>query len=189
MSRGPGQRLPKELREQAIGSIIDLLAAGVAEREVRQQVGERYRVSKRTTFAWLQAAYRRLRIQRKADRDRQVSLALQRRRLVMMRAARSGAWGVYLAAAESEARLLGLNEQTPIERLTEVIRNIAFDLADILRAVLPDPGQRRLILDQLRDRANERVRDVAKRQPLVLPAATSERAAPTTNREPRTPRQ
>ena len=155
MPRPTGQRLPAEQRRQGIEAVASLIAAGVADAEATRQVAQRYDVSKRTAQKWLKRAYADLAGEAEQDRRNLLGVALRRRRIAMSRAAKNGDWKTYLAACDSEARLLGLEKprQTEhrvlIERTGEMARLIAETVRDELSH---DPALRQRFIRALQER-------------------------------------
>ena len=135
MPRPTGQRLSTEQRRQGIEAIAGLIAAGIADSEAVRQIAQRYDVSKRTAQKWLNAAYRDLATEAEQDRSKLLGVALRRRRVVMSRAAKKGDWKTYLAAADSEARLMGLDapKQTEHHVLVERAQDLSRAVVDVVR--------------------------------------------------------
>jgi len=117
MARTNGQHLSTTERQQALHTLQGFLAAGISDRDAKAQIMERYNISERTARSWLKLAYRELSTDVAGDRQRILGLALKRRRLAMARAAKNGDWKTYLQAADSEARLLGLDAPRQTEHL------------------------------------------------------------------------
>ena len=155
MSRGVGQRFPAVTRRQAVLILQDLIAAGVSDTAAIEQVAGRFQVTSRTGRRWLSEAYTNLAGEAEQDRRSLLGVALRRRRVVMTRSAKGGDWRTYLAAADSEARLLGLDapKQTEhrvlIERTGEMARLVAETVRDELSH---DPALRQRFIRALQDR-------------------------------------
>ena len=140
MARATGQRLPASTRRQAVATLQGLIAAGVSDTEAREQIAERYNVSERTSRLWLNRAYAGLARGVEQDRHELLGLALRRRRMVMSRSAKKGDWRTYLAAADSEARLLGLEAPRQMEHhvLVEKAQDLSSAVIDVVREFFAD---------------------------------------------------
>ena len=136
MSRPNGQHLPAAIRNQAIQTIQSLIAAGVSDDEIREQIEERFEVSERTVRDWMVRAYAGLAAEVEEDRRQLLGVALRRRRIVMARAAKKGDWRTYLSAADSEARLLGLEAPRQLEHhvLVEKARDMSRVVVDVVKS-------------------------------------------------------
>lgn len=157
MARGYGQRVAGVVRRKGVRTLQSLLAAGVEEGEACEQVVERFNVSDRTAHEWLKRAYGDLAQEAETPRREVLGVALRRRRLVMARAAKNGDWKTYLQAADSEAKLLGLNAPVLSEHhvvLTKV-QDMSRAVVDVVKDFFADdPAQRARFVAALRARLN-----------------------------------
>ena len=155
MARPNGHRFPASTRRQAVQTLQGLLAAGVSDAESREQIAERYNVSPRTARDWLAQAYEGLSEEADDDRGKLLGLALRRRRMVMSRSAKKGDWRTYLAAADSEARLLGLEAPRQMEHhvLVEKAQDLSAAVVDVVREhFADDPEEQAKFVRALRAR-------------------------------------
>jgi hypothetical protein len=157
MARQVGKKLTNIARRRAIRQLQSLLAAGVADDEARQEVGKSFDVSERTTRTWLRAAYCEMAAAAEVDRRQLVGLALKRRRMAAARALRDGDTRTFLAACDSESRLLGLDAPARtqhvvmLEHAQSLSRSVVETIADFYR---DDPAQRARFVAALRTRLN-----------------------------------
>lgn len=173
MPRKVGERLTSGARHRAIRQLQSLVAAGVSDDEAREQVAHGFDVSGRTASHWLATAYREMAQDAKVDRPQQLGTALRRRRLVMARAAKDGDWKTYLQAADSEAKLLGLNAPVQTEHrvvLTKV-QDMSRAVVDVVKEFFADdPAQRAKFVQALRARLNAQLTARPEKLPLVIDA-------------------
>lgn len=113
------------------------------------------------------------------DRRQLLGTALRRRRLVMARAAKNSDWKTYLAAADSEAKLLGLNApvQTEHHVLIGKVQDMSKGVVEVVQEFFADdPIQRGRFVEVLRARLASQL---ARRPdvPLVVDAANEPPAA------------
>ena len=171
MPRQVGERLPSGARRRAIRQLQSLVAAGVSDDEAREQVMERYDVSGRSARYWLKVAYEEMAAEAAVDRRQQIGAALRRRRLAMARAAKDGDWRTYLAAADSEAKLLGLNApvQTEHHVLVDKVQDMSRAVVDVVKDFFAeDPVQRARFVEALRVRLNAQLAERPDRVPIVI---------------------
>lgn len=177
MPRLVGNRLTDGARRRAIRQLQSLVAAGIPDDEAREQVIERYDVSGRTSRYWLEAAYKEMAAEADVDRKQLVGTAVRRRRLVMARAAKDGDWKTYLAAAESEAKLLGLNSPTQTEahvvitKVQDMSKAVVETIADFYRG---DPATWARFVKALRARLSAQIAKRPDALPIVIDAPDSE---------------
>jgi hypothetical protein len=164
-----GHRLTDGARRRAVRAIQSLVAAGIPDDEAREQVMAQFNVSNRSARKWLALAYHDMAAEVDVDRKQLLGTALRRRRLAMARSAKDGDWKTYLAAAESEARLLGLN--APVQTEHHVLIG---KVADMSKAVVEtiadfygdDIETRRRFVQALQTRLNAQI--ARKPEPLAL---------------------
>jgi len=160
-------------RGRAVRALQSLIAAGVSDDEAREQVIERFNVSERSARKWMAIAYREMASEAQVGRDQLLGTALRRRRLVMARAAKDGDWRTYLAAADSEAKLLGLNAPAQTEHhvvLTKV-QDMSKAVVEVVRDFFADdPAQRARFVQALRARLNAQLVERPEKLPLVIDA-------------------
>ena len=184
MSRGVGQSFSAGTRRQAVQILQDLIAAGVSDADAVEQVAERYHVTSRTGRRWLAEAYAALSAVAEDDRRKLLGVALRRRRIVMARSARAGDWPTYLRAAESEAKLLGLDapKQTEHHVLVEKAQDLSAAVIEVVRDYFIDDaeGQNRFVF-LLRERLGIALSARSSASPLVLDAVATEKDSPPEN--------
>jgi uncharacterized protein YoaH (UPF0181 family) len=177
MSRGDGQRVAGVVRRKAVRSLQKLLAAGIDDSEAGEQVAEQFNVSSRTAHTWLRRAYEGLSKDVNVPREELLGLALKRRRVVMARAAKDGDWKTVLAAAESEARLLGLN--APVQTEHHVVMAKVQDMSDVMLETVKeffgdDVAGRGRFVTMLRARVNARLAVRPEKATIVIEAEGNE---------------
>ena len=171
MPRPIGHHLPKGLRRRAIHALQGLIAAGVPDVEAAEKIAVEYDVSQRSVRNWINRAYTDLSEVCAMDRDKLLGLALRRRRLVMSKSASSGDWKTYLAAADSEARLLGLEaprqteQRVIIERTGEMARLVAETIRDELDH---DPALRQRFIESLQSRISSALQTKGRGNEVVI---------------------
>lgn len=173
MSRKVGERLTNGARRRAIRQLQSLVAAGVSDDEARDQVSQSFDVSRRTASYWLAVAYREMAKDADVGRDQLLGTALRRRRLVMARAAKDADWRTYLAAADSEAKLLGLNApiQTEHHVVLSKVQDMSRAVVDVVRDFFADdPAQQARFVQALRARLNAQLAARPAKDVLVLEA-------------------
>jgi len=173
MPRITGHRLTDGARRRGIRTLQSLVAAGVADDEARAQIVAHFDVSDRSARKWLDAAYREMAAEADIDRRQLLGTALRRRRLVMARAAKDGDWKTYLAAADSEAKLLGLN--APVQSEHHVVLTKVQDMSRAVVEVVQqffadDPAQRARFVEALRQRLNAQLAERTEKVALVIDA-------------------
>ena len=157
MTRQVGERLTVGARRRAIRTLQSLVAAGVPDDEAREQVMQRFDVSGRSARYWLKVAYEEMAREAEVDRRQLVGLALKRRRIAAARALRDGDTRAYLAACDSEARLLGLDAPTKVQHdvIVEKIGDMSRVVVEVVRDFFADrPDERARFVGQLRQRLN-----------------------------------
>jgi hypothetical protein len=177
MARGYGQRVGGVVRRKGVRTLQSLLAAGIEETEACEQVVEKFNVSSRTALLWLHRAYDELSKEVNVPREQLLGLALKRRRLAMARAAKDGDWRTYMAAADSEAKLLGLN--APVETHHHLVVTKIQDMTQAVVEVVKDffaddPVQRARFIEALRLRLNAQLAEQAEPIGLVIDAESEE---------------
>ena len=173
MPQHRGRKLPIAVREAAIEMLQSLIAAGVSDVKAQAQVAEKFDVTKRSVRNWINTAYRRMAGETQVDRKKLLGLALKRRRMAMAKAAANGDWRTYLAACDSEARLLGLDapKQTEHHVLVERAQDMSRAVVEVVRDhFLDDPAGRARFVKMLQDRLNTAIEAKAKSTPVVLEA-------------------
>jgi len=140
MSRQVGERLTSGARRRAIRQLQSLVGAGVADDEAREVVMKTFDVSGRTSRYWLQKAYEEMAAEAEVDRRQLVGLALKRRRIAAARALRDGDTRAYIAACDSEARLLGLDAPARMQHtmLVEKISDMSKAMVDVIKDFFAD---------------------------------------------------
>jgi hypothetical protein len=177
MARGYGQRVANVVRRKAVRTLQSLLAAGVDESEACEQIVERFNVSSRTAHLWLRRAYEDLSKEVAVPRDELLGLALKRRRLAMAKAAKDGDWKTYLQAADSEAKLLGLNApvQTEHHVLIDKVQDMSRAVVDVVKDFFADdPAQRARFVEALRTRLNAQLTERPDKVPILIDAGEPE---------------
>ncbi len=125
----------------------------------------------------LNAAYRELAGEADQDRKKLLGVALRRRRVVLSRAAKKGDWKTYLAAADSEARLLGLDapKQTEHHVLVERAQDLSKAVVDVVQDhFIDDPVGRARFVRALQDRLGAAITAKVDKRPLVIEAEVVE---------------
>jgi hypothetical protein len=154
-----------------------LVAAGVSDDEARDQIVERFNVSNRSARKWLDIAYREMAAEADVDRRQLVGTALRRRRLVMARAAKDGDWKTYLAAADSESKLLGLNApvQTEHHVLIDKVQDMSKAMIDVVKDYFADDeiGRQRFV-SMLRARVNAQLAARPDKSAIVIDVESEE---------------
>jgi hypothetical protein len=134
-----------------------LVAAGVADDEAIEQAVERLGVSSRSARKYLAWAYEEMAKAAEVDRRQLVGVALKRRRIAAARALRDGDTRAYLAAADSESRLLGLDAPARLQHtvLVEQIAGATKAMTESVREFFEnDPAGRQKFVSILRARVN-----------------------------------
>jgi hypothetical protein len=177
MARLVGERLTDGARRRAIRQLQSLVAAGVSDDEAREQVMKTNDVSSRTSRYWLQAAYEEMAADAEVDRRQLIGLALKRRRIAAARALRDGDTRAYLAACDSEARLLGLDAPARtqhtvlVDQVQGMSRAVVETIADFYR---DDPATRTRFVQALQTRLNAQIARRPEPLPLVIDAEIEE---------------
>jgi len=174
-----GHKFTNGARRCAIRHLQSLVAAGVSDGEAREQVMKTFDVSARTARYWLAAAYEEMARDAEVDRRELVGLALKRRRIAAARALRDGDTRAYLAACDSEARLLGLDAPARVqhdilvEKVGGVSRAVVETIADFYR---DDPRSRAAFVEALRKRLNAEIQQPTRKPALVIDVVSEEAA-------------
>ncbi|MBL8841968.1 MAG: hypothetical protein JNL90_10640 [Planctomycetes bacterium] len=180
MPRRVGETLSRSLRRRAIRQLQSLVAAGISDEEAKAQVGETFNVTERTTRNWMATAYAEMAAEARVDREKLLGAALRRRRIAMARAMKDGDVRTYLAAADSEAKLLGLNAPVQTEHhvvLTKV-QDMSRAVVEVVRDFFADdPVQRAKFVQALRARLNAQLAERPEKLPLVIEAGEPEPVA------------
>jgi len=171
MARQVGERLTNVARRRAIRQLQALLGAGLADDEARESVAASFDVTERTTRTWLRIAYAGMAAAAEADRRNLVGLALKRRRIAAARALRDGDTRTYLAACESESRLLGLD--APLRTQQTVLVEKVSDMSRVVVETVKDffadrPDERARFVDALRTRLNAQLAQRPDKVALVI---------------------
>jgi hypothetical protein len=162
-----------------VRSLQRLLAAGIDDTEACEQVAEQFNVSSRTALTWLRRAYEDLSKGVNVPRVELLGLALKRRRLVMARTAKEGDWKTFQAAADSEAKLLGLN--APVQTEHHVVMSKVQDMSKVMIDVVrdffvDDPSGQARFVTMLRARVNAQLAVRPEKATLVIEAEGGEAA-------------
>jgi len=179
MARANGQRLPNAVRRRGVHAIQQLLAAGIEESECCEQIAERFNISERSARSWLSIALQDLAKEAAAPRDKLLGMALRRRRLAMARALKEGDLRSYIAAADSEAKLLGLNApvQTEHHVLIDKVSSMSKAVVDVVNDFFQDdPAQRARFIEALRVRLNAQLAGRPEPIGIVVDAPSQEAA-------------
>ena len=177
MAHRIGEKVTRSERRRAIRQLAHLIAVGVSDDEAKAQVAETFNVTDRTARKWIAIAYREMTAEAHVDRARLLGTALRRRRLFMSRAVKEGDWKTALAAAESEARLLGLN--APIQTEAHVVVTKVQDMTRVVVEVVRDffadrPDERARFVQALQTRLNAQIARRPEPLPLVIDAESEE---------------
>jgi len=176
MARPAGVKVQKGERRRAIRQLQHLIAVGVSDDEANAQVAESFNVSQRTARTWLARAYTEMTAEACVEREKLLGAALRRRRLIMARSAKEGDWRTALAAADSEAKLLGLNApiQTEHHVLIDKVNDMSKAVVEVVRDFFADrPEERARFVMQLRQRLNAQLTQRPEKLAIVIdePAA------------------
>jgi hypothetical protein len=179
MTRLVGERLTDGARRRAIRQLQTLVGAGVPDDEAREQVMKTFDVSGRTSRYWLQKAYEEMAAAAEVDRRQLIGLALKRRRIAAARALRDGDTRAYLAACDSESRLLGLDMPARVQHdvLFEKVGDMSRAVVDVVKDFFADrPDERTRFINALRTRLNAQVARPLTKPTLVIDAEVEEAA-------------
>jgi hypothetical protein len=171
MTRQVGGRLTNGARRRAIRQLQSLVGAGVGDDEAREQVMKTFDVSSRTSRYWLQKAYEEMAAEAEVDRRQLVGLALKRRRIAAARALRDGDTRAYIAACDSEARLLGLDAPARMQHtvLVEKISDMSKTVIEVVKDYFADdPAGRDRFVGMLRTRLNAQLTARPEKLPVVI---------------------
>ena len=177
MARAMGQRLPDVVRRKGVRQLQSLLAAGIEEAECCEQIATNFNVSQRTARNWLAIAYDGMSKEAVIPRAELLGMALRRRRLAMARALKDGDVRTYLAAADSEARLLGLNAavQTEHHVVLSKVQGMSKAVVEVVRDFFADdPAQRARFVQSLRARLNAQLAERPEKVAVVIDAESEE---------------
>jgi hypothetical protein len=135
-----GEKVARGVRRRAVRQLQYLVTVGASDDEAKAQIAEAFNVSDRTARTWMKIAYDEMTAASVVDRQKLVGMALRRRRLFMTRAVKEGDWKTALAAAESEAKLLGLNApiQTEMNIVVTKIQDMTRVVVDVVREFFGD---------------------------------------------------
>ena len=186
MPRPAGHRLPSVIRRDGIETMKGLLAAGVTDIDASIQVAKRFNVTRRTVYSWLQIGYTEIAKDVHEDRDKLLGLALRRRRIVMARSAKLGDWRTFLQAADSEARLLGLDAPRQSEHhvVLSKVNDVTKVMVDVIRDHFADDpeGQARFV-NALQERLSVTIAARSDKKPVVIEVAAGDSSPTVTGQE------
>jgi hypothetical protein len=147
-------RLPREARRGAILELQRLIAGGESDRTAMRMVRDRFGISVATAHRWLSIAYADWnRARRRMSRDsslgfaiavrrRAMALALERKKHVVVggriEKVHDPDVRTYVAAADSEARLLGLLDNDAIDSARATAKSFVADVIRDLIAVISE---------------------------------------------------
>ena len=177
MARITGHRLTNGARRRALRTLQSLVSAGVPDDEARDEVIQRFNVSDRSARKWLDAAYREMAAEADLDRRQLLGTALRRRRVAMARSAKDGDWKTYLQAADSEAKLLGLNAPLQAEHhvVLSKVQDMSRAVVDVVKEFFADdPVQRVRFVAALRARLNAQLAERPEKVAIVIDAEGEE---------------
>lgn len=157
-----------------VTEVVNMLAKGASDDEVREHVRERHKKSKSTAERYLAQALDIL--QRRTAKQRPVLVARQSAKL---EAAQKASFdrvremmtkdgqvvslldpdlGTFVRAVEAQNKLLGLNAPEQMQLLVANANALVRDVAELIAEFLPEPAARRAFLDEMVRRVEARVR-------------------------------
>jgi hypothetical protein len=172
-----GHKFTNGARRRAIRQLQSLVAAGVSDAEARESVMKTLDISGRTARYWLATAYEEMARDAEVDRRELVGLALKRRRIAAARALRDGDTRAYLAACDSESRLLGLDAPARTQHtvLVEQVAGMSKVMTDVVKEYFADdPSGRERFVSMLRARVNAQLAARPEKPTLVIDAGSEE---------------
>ena len=178
MTRGRGHRLTREQRAKAIQQMATLIAGGATDTAAIQAIRDRFQVTAKTASRYRERVYAEWNRQARQKGGHHLSRALARRQMVMKaamsRKKKQGDdevadpdWPLYLAAAESEARILGLNAPTQVEIMETGAAHLMRAMIEAARRTIHDRAVLAAFVAELQRQAQEGLR----RRPDLLPHA------------------
>lgn len=173
MGRGVGERLTSGARRRAIRQIETLLAGGATDDEVRDHICTTLNLSTRSANYYLARAYAEMAAAAEVDRRQLVGLALKQRRIAAKSALRDGDIRAYLAACESQSRLLGLDapQITQHTVLINQARGLSAAVIDVVKEFFVDDHKgRERFSEMLRSRLNSQLAQRPDKVALVIEA-------------------
>lgn len=177
MAHRIGEKVTRGERRRAIRQLQYLVTAGASDDEAKAQIAESFNVSDRTARSWMAIAYNEMSAEARVDRQKLIGIALRRRRLFMTRAVKEGDWKTALAAADSEAKLLGLF--APILTETNIVVTKMRDMTRVIVGVVRDffadrPDERARFIAALQSGLNAQLLARVAPPPLVIDAECDE---------------
>jgi hypothetical protein len=165
--------LTRGARRRAIRQIQTLLAGGASDDEVREHITTTLNLSTRSANYYLATAYAEMASAAEVDRRHLVGLALKQRRIAAKTALRDGDIRAYLAACESQSRLLGLDapQRTQHTVLIDQARGLSAAVIFVVKDYFADdPVGRERFSGMLRARLNAQLSQRPDKVALVIDA-------------------